>query len=697
MDSVQILLEKRRKVNFDEILGGSKPVGRYTSLLEAATVVKNFESLGFTVSQSFLYRLAEYNKVDVDKFYRRVWPVLKKMVGAHVKQSPMYPNFPRQVMEESVLELFLNAIVHYWSDGNLFPLYIKEDRKPLDEKRELKVLETGSFSDFFEIFTQLVGANTSLSASDKEIVEWFIANYKDSIHLHLPTSIPQKENLALVVGEFVKNKMNLDVFIGKVKTATDLLRIAVQLSDGDISLAQNTKFKKFNRPLRRFFLANLNNINNADVDMARYEGQWIRLGEILHPGEYSKQYPKAAQAFKLVRDGKAKTVNGWIENAIKQRKGILSLGEIAIYPGDYARRIQHLYKVFNQADVNRQFEKIIDKVSTPVLLTLQSHFENFGYGFPVRRLFFPKGSIAKAYVTENTLSRPSWDTTFALLTMIDKELKNRFGKLSKLGKVYVDPELANYFLPTAQRSASKTLNTITRGTKLPLPDKDTVRFFLWWKDDPKTYRTDIDLSAKIFDGNWKHLSDCGFYNLRGSGFTHSGDIVQAPKGAAEFIDIDIPTVVKGGARYVVMMMHSYSGQKYSDLPECFGGFMGREAPQSGEVFEPSTVVQKFDISSATQVVVPAIFDLVQRKFIWADLSIKSRDAFQTARGKTGSTAAKICEAVVEMWRPNLYNLLETHAEARGTVVDSPEDADVVWSVENGFQMNFDLINSEFVK
>lgn len=696
MDRHQILLEKRRKVDLSHLFGSADiKLNPFHSIREAATVAKNLEAYGFTLSQELLFELSHYPKESVVKFYSKIVPLIKKMVGAHVKMAPMYPNFPRQVMEAHDLELYLNAIVHYWSGGNLFPAYIKEDREPIKEKLELKVIDLGSFADYYFIFTQLVGSNTSLSESDKKIVEFFVKKHKDQISLKLPDSIPQKENLALVIGEFVKNNIPLDCFIGKVKTATDLLRVAVQLSGGDISLAENTKFKKFGRPLRRFFLANLNNISNADMDMARYPGQWKRLGEILHPGEYAKHYPNAANFFKSVRSDEAVTVNGKIQKIIEQGK-VNHLSEIAKYPGDFTRRLHELMRKFDPAAVQREFARIVNKVSTPVLLTTQAHFIQYGYNTPKYRLFFPKGSVAKGQVVPNNLKRMQFGQVFDVVQTIQNELNRRFAELPKLGNVYIDPQLSNFFLPTAQRSASKTLNTITRGSKIDLPEKETVRFFLWWKNPANSWHTDIDLSAKMVSENWERATDCSFYNLRGTGFAHSGDITNAPNGAAEFIDIHIPTVLKNGYRYVIMMIKSFSGEKYCDLPECFAGFMGRSKPQSGEVFEPATVLNKFDVASASQLVAPAAFDLKERKFIWLDMTVKNTNCFNTAGGRNGQNSMKLAEAMVEMFRPNLYHLLETHAEARGTLVDSPEKADTVWSMENGFHMNFDLINSEFL-
>jgi hypothetical protein len=63
--------------------------------------------------------------------------------------------------------------------------------------------------------------------------------------------------------------------------------------------------------------------------------------------------------------------------------------------------------------------------------------------------------------------------------------------------------LRNYPVPLTQRSSSKTLRTIPRGSRLPLAAGGTVRFFLWWKEGvvngTPTGRVDIDLLAVLYN------------------------------------------------------------------------------------------------------------------------------------------------------------------------------------------------------
>ncbi len=74
---------------------------------------------------------------------------------------------------------------------------------------------------------------------------------------------------------------------------------------------------------------------------------------------------------------------------------------------------------------------------------------------------------------------------------------------------------------------------------MPLPETEILRFFLWWRNG--NGRTDIDLSAAMFGEGFVYLDVLSYYNLKGYGGVHSGDIVDAPHGASEFVDVSLPS------------------------------------------------------------------------------------------------------------------------------------------------------------
>jgi hypothetical protein len=183
---------------------------------------------------------------------------------------------------------------------------------------------------------------------------------------------------------------------------------------------------------------------------------------------------------------------------------------------------------------------------------------------------------------------------------------------------------------------------------------------------------------------------------------HSGDIVSAPRGASEFIDIDIPSALKHNARYIIANVNIFTGQKYKDIPECFAGCMFREKPQSGEIYDPKTVEYKFDLASESGVAVPLIFDMVENQIIWCDMNIAVSSDNGGWRANNVENNAKgivaIGKALTELSKPNLYDLFKLHAKARGKLVKERKEADIVFGLNKGDVTAYDIdkIVSEYL-
>jgi hypothetical protein len=694
-----------------------------------ATLNRNLMSLGFALSQELTAALSSNTREEITSLSAEIIPVLKKLVGAHRKYKPMYPNFPRQVMEASDFELYTNALMHYWAaavrdtlqgqsrlhGGPLapgasptpttlkvplqwLPEYEVEDREPLpDEEITLRVINLGSEADFNTIFTRLAGANGSLSESDKAIVGWFVDNQREAIPFLLPPTMPNKEYLACLVGSLLTYEVPT-YLLPFLKTATDILRVAVVMSDSDVSLATNTKFRRFKRKERRFILDALEAVPAPTEDMLRRPEVWKRLGRELRAGDYKDRYPKTVAALDVIQNDKPfETYNGKVEASLIRADVPALTDLLAQRPGDFARRLDHTLRVAGPKwmEVVAAFKNVANRTSTPVLLQAYAHFLHRKEATD-HRAFFPKGAVSKVQMAEKPLPYLETDITEAVADTIRRTLVSRFSTLPPLGKVYIDPRLHQQFVPFAQRSASKSLRTLVRGSRLAMPDSKAVRFFVWWKE-PKGQRTDIDLAAVLFEENFCREADVAYYNLHDYGCAHSGDITSAPNGACEFIDVDVAFLTELGIRYVQMVIYSYTQQPFKDLPECFAGWMGRTAVQSGEIFDARTVQDKIDIAGDSTVNIPLVIDLKERQVIWSDIALKSRGAINNSR-QNEDNLSRMGKAIANLRKPTLYDLFSMHADARGTLVGASKEADTVFGLFDGTITAFDAdkIMSEFM-
>lgn len=685
--SNEIMLRRRQKALL--LPGSSNLPAQYV-----ATLLKNLSCLGFTCSEAQIACMRTQSEAEMHAFLGQIVPALRAMVGANVKYTPLYPNFPEQVMEASEAELFINAMLHYlgdWVGLRITPVYEKTAREALFDGVPLKVIDLGTEAELRELGQKLIGANTSLSDTDKADVAFLIQTYATTPQIVLPEDIPHKENLAFTTGLLLAHTDAAHTLLDRYfRVATDVLRLAAGLSDGDVSLAQKTKFKSFNRKERRLLLGLLERCNGRLEDMVRNKEPFKRLGERLHPGEYAKRFPRTAEAFTALRNEHAVvTFNSRVETALRNRDLNVALTALATRPGELARRLDQLLRLGTPTTaVVEAFESVADEVATPVLLQVLTHFERRNEPAALRS-FFPKGSVAKVICVPNELPELPASTCTTVASVCRSTLLARFAQLEPLGTSWIDPALKNYLVPFSQRSASKSLRTLVRGSNVPMPEGETIRFFLWWRegkvDGKTTGRVDIDLSAAMYDGDWMYKEHISYTNLRSAKYraAHSGDITSAPAGASEFIDLDIQSIVDHGGRYVVMCVFSFTGQALVKLPECFGGWMARSKPQSGEIFEPRTVVDKVDLTADSKCCLPAVLDLVERRVYWTDIALRTRPGFVTNLEEHRGGVTQMGRALTTLRKTTLHTLFSLHAEARGGTAESARKADTVFSVSGG--------------
>jgi hypothetical protein len=684
-----IYLRRRGKVHVKTGAGGATEA-------QIASVQREAEALGYVLSDEVVARLRALSTLELTQFLRSLTAALRALVGAHRPHVPLYPNFPLDVLRASEATLYLNAVSHYLTLSR--PDAAPAERPPLLSGRSPRQIALGTLADFETIFTSLARAKTSLSVQDKEDLAWFVRQYRADIHRLLPAKIDFKENLALLAAQLwrhAEGEQTTAFVASRLKTPTDVLRWIAGLNDGDVSLALPTKFKSMKRRERRFALELLEACGDPTEDMRRWAEPWKRLGEMLHPGEFASRFPATIAAFATLRDKRPfVSFNSQVERRLASHDIEAALATLAARPGELARRLDVLLRgTDDPGAVATAFEHAAGKVSTPVLLQVLAHFRHRADP-PALRSFFPKGDVAKVFATRDRRAPIAGETCLRMAGVCEQALIARFSTLPPLGRCHVDPALANYLVPLAQRAASKALRTLVRGSRLPLPDARFVRMFLWWKNGRS--RTDIDLSAAFYGADFDFIDQVAYYRLKNYGAYHSGDIVDAPQGAAEFIDLDIDRLLAANVRFVVASLTSFTAQPYCDLPECFAGWMSRSDANSGEVFEPRTVFDRVDVASDTQLCLPFAFDLERREVLWMDVGLAHGIGWVNLRNNL-SGVSLVLRAISALRKPDLRTLFTLHARARGSLVERADEADTVFGPASGITpLDVDRIRADFL-
>lgn len=674
------------------------------NLAAALSLSANWESIGYEVSSELLDALSRSTPRTLTAIDTQLTQALLVAVGAHRAYAPMYPNFPKQVMNASDTELFVNAMMHYMGDCvglRILPMYDTKARKQNLKERDVqhRPLRLVTPDDLAQSFMDYLCMTTAWAPNVRSTMARLIGVLGSQDTLYAGIVIPNKENLAAAGASFHRVGVSPQVIAPSLSSVTDILRIAVALgsADGDVSLADKTKMRlgSLKRNWRRTALSFIEQSKDQEQlleNLCLRRPAFIRLGQVLHPGEYAERFPQAFAAFDALRDAKklrALSYTSKLEAAfIRGEKGMSqALALLQTRPGVFARRIVALL-VKGSAGVRRRalasFSDAAPHVATPLLLDLRA-FVMRGMD-NLHRTAMPKGAISKVYVRQSTANVLDDGLRLQLAAILDDVLHAKFAQLPALGSVYVNPDVRGMLMPYGLRNAPEGTKTLVRGSRIPLgaQEDDIVRCFMWWKE-PVHDRVDLDLSVVLLDDSYNVTEHCSWTQLRGDGMTHSGDITSAPNGACEFIDVKLSTVAKR-ARYMVMVVNAYTDTPFAEVcDEAFAGWMVRAKGQHGEIFDPRTVHHKADLVTNGRVAMPMLIDLQTREAVWLDLGMKSMNTlYGRGYGRSHSVENQksylscAVQGLANLAKPTIGEVIDAHLRARGgQLVNSKEGADLV--------------------
>ena len=654
--------------------------------------------LGYILSKGAFDALAASHVEHVTKLYAELVEYAAYIKNSTKKFTPLWKNFPNDVLNASLCELYTVAIAHYWTNGafspNAFSDLIAQDRTFKYEHKLFKTLELAPHDWAQQLATELASFPKPLDPQSLLDLKYLVAHV-DGIKL---PAISVKETLAAVVS--VGGKVTIN-------SVTDVLRVALAMSGADVSLSlpavpknvrgwraseiineakekrKAQEFKSFSRAERRNLLAMLEGIKNLDVgDMQTHVGRWLRLGERLHPGEFASKFPRAHAAFQRLRNqqngNKVRTFESRVATALNKslKHGLKVLED---RPGVLARRLDSLLRppVNSTGDISpvKSFKKVIKGISTKVLFEMYDHFE--ARRREQARMVMVKGS--KNARVLNTLAPLDAKIVDEVQLTIEDEMMARAAKLPGMGKVYISDELFKMPVPYSMQSLSEGARTLVRGTRMKLSEEaNVVRGYQFWHDNDG--RLDLDLGATFLSVDFKLLGECTFYDLRSTYAAHSGDVRHRKGNNAEFIDIDIEKAIKNGVRYVLFNVYNYNGGPLSGIPQAAFGVMERSAPRSNEIFDPATSSSAIKVSAMSSTYTPVIVDLVDRTWIWLDMEAGSERAGVRLQASDLPVLRTKLDVILNGIKFSVANLLLMHAAARhGELVSSPEEADVVFT------------------
>ncbi len=634
-----ILAKTRRVVVAGDAGDGSAAARQFDAVAMCA---------GFKCSRELLERLSGIEAGRVIDIATAALEVVRAQAGDHVRHHSYFLDFPANVpdttefwaqcLREALLDpvaagqveaglgigpdgragFFLNLLSlpsygryqHSYADM----LAAHDELIPAVSDR-VTVLHLGGALDdeAQELYLRLAASAVPLSADDtgalRVLAQWCADGSQ-------PDDIGVRESRAVI------NAARLRAGLPPlVTTVTDVLRLACELSGGDVSLREPTRFAALRRREREALLAALDAVLGPGAsgpklaDVSLYAERWKRLGERLHPHEYPR-YPRAAEAFAVARGEVAvPSFGGQVEAAFARPDVDQAVRLLRTAPGRLWRSADRLFRAASDlaaadpgaadpaapgaaavASVMAALGATAPDVSGRVLLSVREHLQN--RAFPAAgRLFANRQGRAWA--------APDWRVTLDrgviadACALIDAEIMTRLPS----ARIVLDQGMTGAALPLSGKPLPAGLGIFPRGSVTRV-EGELLRFFIYWRQQRQ--RTDYDLSALFLDEQYANPRHISWTRLSAEEAEHSGDITQAPApdGASEFINIRLTHLGRG---FIVPQVYIYAGEGFEEVDEAFFGFMTRDGEQAGQPFEARTVRMKSALYSPSRIAVPLVF------------------------------------------------------------------------------------------
>jgi hypothetical protein len=630
-----ILAKTRRVVVTGEAGDGSAAARQFDAVALCA---------GFKCSRELLERLAGIEAGRVIDIATAALEVVREQAGDHVRHNSYFLDFPQNVpdtmefwaqcLREALLDPVTAGQVEAGLDGragfflNLLSLpsygryqHSYEDMLAAHDELipavsdRVTVLHLGGALDdeARDLYLRLAGSAVPLSADDTDALRLLAQWCADGPP---PDDIPVRESLAVI------NAARLRAGLPPlVTTVTDVLRLACELSGGDVSLREPTRFGSLRRREREALLAALEAVLGPGAsgpklaDVGLYAERWKRLGERLHPHEFPR-YPRAIEAFAVARgEVSVPSFGGQVEAAFARSDVDRAVRLLRTAPGRLWRSADRLFRTASDlaaADPDAADPAAPDAaavalvlaalgatapaVSGRVLLSVREHLQN--RAFPdAGRLFANR--LGRAWAA------PDWRVTLDrgviadVCALIDAEIMRRLPP----ARLVVDAGITGAALPLSGKPLPAGLGIFPRGSVTKV-EGELLRFFIYWRQ--RRQRTDYDLSALFLDEQYANPRHISWTRLSAEEAEHSGDITQAPApdGASEFINIRLTHLGRG---FIVPQVYIYAGEGFGEVDESFFGFMTRDGEQAGQPFEARTVRMKSALYGTSRTAVPLVF------------------------------------------------------------------------------------------
>lgn len=627
---------------------------------------------GFVLSKDLFEQLSTHPVDELQSIYNDLISNLKKSYGEGGYQ-PIYKNFPQSVKNMSYEEFYINAILYYWTNGAWSPddsNYVKREYKI--EPTKYKELTLLTEKEYNNIYYDIVYSNSSISAWDKTIINWFLENTDVEVNL---SKVKFKETLAFVAKAMLDNE-----HISKLSTknATDVLRIVSAYCGGDEGLKENTRFKNFKRFQKQMILNTLNECYNLEEAFKMHREKWLRLLFYLNPttNKHSNNYPVVSKYAAILRNSPKmlKTFNSYIEEYIENKdETVFELLKKRM--GVFSRRLDHLVRVFGAKAID---EFLSGNPNLKQRIEVYNHFKDRDKESEGRTAILASSSASNVV---NYKAQEALDSK--LVEYIRRSVLK--GIKPQLKKVYIDPVLYYRPMDTNTRANNFSINERAKGTVEKIEgEQNVVRCFVHWEGS-----SDIDLSAMCIKNNNEVVKVGWNVFHTKNGVTYSGDNTGKNSRNAEYIDVELNHSTIKEYSWIILDARVYRGPNYANWrTPVYAGWELRQYPEENTHWLPENLSNVSKIECDSNVAYLLALHVPTKSVVYLDVSSYGsnitgpEDALkmQVYLNKFLSHTSQSEEINWEtINQGHILHLIAEH------VVDNPENADIVFNEDTTWE------------
>lgn len=631
---------------------------------EVATVLSNMAYYGYAPSVEVFSALQSLDKTELSNFWTQTRAVMEKVTGADRKMDNfvVYKNFPKEVMAMDQAEYWMRQMFVYLGFQEDMAEE-KQERTELKELHALKVLALANEDTLSQIFDNLVTNKSRWSDVQKDSA-LTLATFLNVNEVNID-DFGFKEN-AIVFAKHLRS-FNSQAKV-EISTATDVLRLAAAMSDGDVSLRQPTPFRKFTRAERRFLLEKLEGAKNLTDDLGLRQEQFKKFIRFLHPADYNM--PAVSAAYKQLCAGELRTFNSKTESLI-QTSNPEVLARLITRPGDFVRRFHKLYSIFGEKTLTT-LEQLAPELETQQLLKLSKYVQTINERKTL--LYPPRGNWARVQLVQKNKVNFANKDVERIKNVVQRVVGERLDSLFPEG-VALDASASKVKLQTNDQK----LANYGRGTEFDIPKQmNFLRTSSYWSTTGLG-TTWYDNGWNFFDNNWQACGTiCWNHTHDVSGSVFSGDPVntQDLQGrACQMIDLDLQKLQEQGVRYAVWSILSYNSVPFSDANDVLGTLQWGEHAQEGNLFEPARAQMVFPVRSEGLSKYVAYVDVKERKLFYMDANLPAN---VRSAGSNAHSLQEKMPAFVEYLKslPSVSDLFECATLGQMPVMYSDKDVKI---------------------